>query len=189
MPVTHAYQQQFKDKDFSHSVLAGEFEECAFVGCNLANTDLTSTKFIDCVFEQCDLSLAQVPESVWQEVRFVECKLLGIRFDQSNPFLLALEFTKCQLDLASFEGLRFRQLRFEDCALIEVDFTLADLKGVTFKGCDMTRAIFDRTILEKADLTTALNYTIDPENNLLRGAKFSAPEVLRLLDKYQLKID
>jgi hypothetical protein len=51
------------------------------------------------------------------------------------------------------------------------------------------RAIFHGTTLEKADLRTALNYAIDPENNWIRKAKFSLPAVTGLLSKYEIEID
>lgn len=189
MPVTHAFQQQYKDGDFQQSGRPEEFEECTFTNCTLAEADLAGTKFIDCTFDQCDLSLANIKDSAWQDVRFTGSKLLGLRFDQCNAFLLALEFESCQLDFSSFAGLRFRHIRFAGCKMTEVDFTLADLKGVEFSDCDLSRAIFDRTLLESADFRTARNFTIDPEKNFLRGARFAVPEALRLLDKYDLRID
>jgi len=50
-------------------------------------------------------------------------------------------------------------------------------------------AIFENTILEKADFRTSLNYSIDPENNRIRKAKFSILEISGLLDKYDIEID
>ena len=43
--------------------------------------------------------------------------------------------------------------------------------------------------LEKADFRTAFNYSIDPENNRMKKAKFSPPEVVGLLNKYDIEID
>ena len=69
-----------------------------------------------------------------------------------------------------------------------VDFTEADLKGVKLTGCNFQNATFQNTNLEKADFREAKNYSIDPEQNRLKGAKFSLPEVIVLLDKYQIEI-
>jgi hypothetical protein len=43
--------------------------------------------------------------------------------------------------------------------------------------------------LEKADFSTAKNYTIDAENNKLKKAIFSLPEVIGLLSKYDIIIN
>lgn len=77
---------------------------------------------------------------------------------------------------------------FVDCNLTEVDFTEADLTGAIFRNCDLHLALFDNTILEKADLSSAVNYSINPDNNHIYKAKFAYPAVLNLLDKYQLEI-
>jgi len=43
--------------------------------------------------------------------------------------------------------------------------------------------------LENADLRTSYNYSIDPDANRIRKAKFSLPAVIGLLDKYYLDIE
>ena len=78
---------------------------------------------------------------------------------------------------------------FKDCQLREIDFSEADLSNSSFIDCDLSQAIFQNTNLEKADFRSALYYSIDPENNRLKGAKFSAAGIAGLLDKYQIKIE
>ena len=70
-----------------------------------------------------------------------------------------------------------------------MDFTESDLTGAIFSNCNLTKSLFDNTILEKADLRTAYNYSIDPENNRVKKAKFSVPGLPGLLDKYDLEIE
>jgi fluoroquinolone resistance protein len=43
--------------------------------------------------------------------------------------------------------------------------------------------------LEKADLRTAYNYSIDPSINKIKKAKFSLPGVVGLLSKYDIEIE
>jgi fluoroquinolone resistance protein len=50
-------------------------------------------------------------------------------------------------------------------------------------------ATFDNTIIEKADFRGSLNYSIDPENNRVKKAKFSLSGVDGLLGKYDIEID
>ena len=77
---------------------------------------------------------------------------------------------------------------FLKSSLREVDFTETDLRNVIMDQCDLADATFDHANLERANLSTALNYTIDPENNRISGAKFSMPGVTGLLTKYKIEI-
>lgn len=77
---------------------------------------------------------------------------------------------------------------FLDSKLIEVDFTEADLTKVNFDNCDLSGAIFERTNLEKANFNTAFNYSIDPEDNKIKGAKFSISGLAGLLENHKIII-
>jgi len=72
--------------------------------------------------------------------------------------------------------------------LQQVDFTEADLTNSIFNNCEFKSAIFERTTLEKSDFRTSYNYIIDPEKNKIKKAKFSMPEVLGLLRKYNIEV-
>ena len=43
--------------------------------------------------------------------------------------------------------------------------------------------------IEKADFRNSHNYTIDPETNSIKKAKFSLPDVIGLLSKYNIDIE
>jgi uncharacterized protein YjbI with pentapeptide repeats len=77
---------------------------------------------------------------------------------------------------------------FKNCTMHEVDFTETELMNAKFIDCDLKRTIFSRTNLEKADFQFAENYSIDSENNRVRGAIFSLEGVVGLLDKYGVKV-
>jgi uncharacterized protein YjbI with pentapeptide repeats len=139
----------------------------------LKSSDLQGKIFVECTFRSCDLSLASTARTSWRGVRFEQCKLLGLRFDQCHAFLLELAFDTCILDLGSFHGLRLRKTVFRNCRLRETDLSGADLSGASFAGCDLGGAVFDRTVLEGADLRTAHHYSIDPAKNRIRKARFS----------------
>ena len=183
------FEQEFNGQDFTKTGLPkGEYEACRFTHCELANTDLTGTRFIDCDFSACNLSLAKLPQTVFQDVVFTGCKLLGLRFDQCSGFL-SFRFDHCILNHASFYGTKLKGTHFLHTQLQEVDFTDADLATAVFDHCDLTKAVFENTALQKADFRTARHYSLDPEKNRLKGALFSLPEVIGLLDKYGIRID
>jgi hypothetical protein len=49
--------------------------------------------------------------------------------------------------------------------------------------------MFSSTNLTKADLSTAKNYHIPPEQNILKGTRFSLPEAMSLLYSMDIILD
>ena len=190
MEQVYITDETFEGIDFSSSLFKkGEYENCRFTNCNFAETNLSKITFIDCVFDNCNLSAANVNGTAFQEIQFSNCKLMGLRFEDCNTFLFAVSFTNCLLNLSTFYKLKLKNTVFTNCSLQQVDFTEADLNSAVFNNCDLLHATFDNTILEKADLRTAINFSIDPERNKLKKAKFSTASLAGLLDKYDLQID
>jgi fluoroquinolone resistance protein len=180
----------FKGIDYSVDTLPkGEYERCSFVNCSFADVDLYNITFLECEFENCNFSMAKLNNTGLKSVTFENCKLVGVQFDRCNPFLLAMRFDNCQLNLSSFYKLKLKNTHFNNCMLHEADFTETDLTGSNFENCDLLNAIFDHTILEKTDFRSSFNYSIDPETNLIKKAKFSREGVSGLLDKYQIEIE
>lgn len=167
----------------------GEYDNCTFKNCSFSEQDLSNFTFLECTFEHCDLSSAKVNGTSFKDVRFFHCKLLGINFSESNPFLLSLHFEYCMLNYASFYQLKLAKMEIINCMLEEVDFSETILTATNFIECDLRGATFDQTNIEKADFTTSINYSIDPETNRIRKAKFSREGVIGLLAKYDLIID
>ena len=190
MSKTFIDDQDFQDIDYSEQKLAkADYENCIFVNCIFSNTSLSEINFVECRFENCDLSMADISKTGFREVQFKDCKLLGLHFEHCNTFLLSVAFESCLLNLSSFYQLSLSGTKFMNCSLQEVDFGETDLTGSTFKNCDLSGAMFDRTMLEKADLRTSFNFSIDPEKNQIRKAKFSKTGIVGLLGKYDIEIE
>jgi fluoroquinolone resistance protein len=166
----------------------GEYERCSFAQCDFSEADLSDSRFVDCVFSGCNLSLVKVAHTALQDVRFSGSKLVGVSFELCRAFGLSVGFDGCILDHSSFAGLRLKKTAFRTCQLHEVDFTGCDLTESVFDRCDLLRAVFRGTLLEQADFRSAVNYSIDPEANRLRKARFSLSGVAGLLDKYGVEI-
>lgn len=167
----------------------GEYRECTFNQCDFSNADFTDCIFSDCEFTGCNASLCKLTRTGFREVRFKNCKLLGLHWEDCNSLIFNLSFDHCTLDFSSFYNLNLRETVFRHSSLKESDFTDADLSRAVFESCDLDRTIFYHTNLEKADFRSARFFTIDPEQNRLRGAKFSAGGLPGLLKKYGLEID
>lgn len=159
----------------------GEYENCTFSDCVFTGEKLSHFLFSECTFERCEISSVSVENTSFKEVTFNDCKMLGIQFENANPFLFEVEFNDCQLNLSSFYKVNLKQMNFINCSLKEVDFTEANLTEAKLIECDLSLAVFDRTNLSKADLTSAHNFQIDPTNNTVKKAKFSAEGALGLL--------
>jgi uncharacterized protein YjbI with pentapeptide repeats len=78
---------------------------------------------------------------------------------------------------------------FLNTSLQEVDFTESDLRNTILDQCNLLSATFDHTNLERANLSSAINYSIDPENNRVQGARFSLSSVAGLLNRYNIVIE
>jgi len=70
-----------------------------------------------------------------------------------------------------------------------VDFSQADLTEAVFEQCDLLGAVFDFTTLVKTDFRTSFNYSIHPENNKIKKARFSREGIAGLLDRYDIIIE
>lgn len=191
-------EKTFDRVDFTHSPLSkGEYEYCKFVSCNFTQSDLSGINFLECEFSGCNLSLVVLERSSLKEIKFKDCKMLGLNFGNCDPFRFIVHFDTCILNHSSFSNLtspvkqrvRFRQTVFKNSLLHEVDFTECDLSSAVFDNCDLTRTIFELTILEKADFRSSFNYSIDPESNRIKKAKFSQSGIAGLLEKYDIEID
>jgi fluoroquinolone resistance protein len=189
--LQNRYEDRHLEKiDFTTSPLPiGEYDTCSFVGCNFSNADLRNFVFVECEFTECNFSVCRTENTSFKNARFNRCKLVGMRFDYCDPFLFQVNFEHCSLRLSSFYRLKLKHTTFESCGLEEVDFTEADLTGSTLSGCDIRFAAFNNTILEKVDFRNSFHWSIDPENNRIKGAKFSLNNIGGLLDKYKIVIE
>lgn len=185
-----AENKLFERVDYTVSPLGrGEYENCTFKNCNFYNTDLSSIIFRGCLFDGCDLSLVKTKHTTFNDIRFANCKLLGVQFSECNSFLLSFRFENCILKLAVFYKLKLKNIVYSNCNMQEADFTEADLSGSEFENCDLYRTVFYGTNLEKADFRSSFNYSFDPERNRIKKARFSRLGVTGLLEKYNIEIE
>ena len=184
--MEHFDEQTFESQS---SLERGEYEYCTFRDCDLANLDFQEYKFIECEFVNCNLSNANINQTYLQDVLFNNCKMLGLNFDRCNPFGFGVRFNHCVKDHSTFYGVNLTQSAFNNCHMHEVDFTEAVMTGIVITNCDLLNAHFENSNLEKADFASSINYSINPEINKLKAARFSLPDVIGLLDKYGIKVE
>lgn len=184
-----AEDQTYDKIDFRATPLQkSDYDHCMFVKVEFSGVDLSGIKFIDCQFSGCNLTTVQMAHTVFRDVLFKDCKMMGLRFDTADKFGLSFRFEDCILDHSSFYQTELKKTIFIRTQLKQADLTGCDLTEAVFDHCDLAGATFEHTVLEKADLRTAFNYAIDPEMNRIKRAKFSLAGVAGLLGKYDIEI-
>ncbi len=190
MERTYIQDKKFEKEDIAtRPLVIADYENCVFNSCDLSNMDLAERVFLDCEFISCNISSAKLYKTAFKIVNFKDCKLLGLHFEDCDDFLFEVAFDNCQLNLSSFYKMKMKNTKFKSCNLSEVDFTETNLTNAVFENCELMGAKFEHTSLENADLKTARNYSIDPELNKIKKAKFSIHGIAGLLDKYDIEID
>jgi fluoroquinolone resistance protein len=183
-------EKTFSNKNFSEKKITGrEFDRCIFTNCDFSSCSISQSDFIDCLFDNCNFSMANLNHSGLKNCDFINSKLVGMDFSVCNDFLFSVNFKNCQLDYSTFFQKKMKKTKFIECSLKEVDFSEVELTESIFMTCDLLGAVFENTILVKADLRGALNYNIDPEQNKIKKAKFAYPGLIGLLDKYEIIIE
>lgn len=185
--------QTFKGITWERSQLVSvEFDECTFIDCSFVESQFVNCKFSECTFQRCDLTMAQLAGSLFASPVFEESKLVGIDWTLAAwpPLRLqnALRFSRCAMGHSTFIGLKLSRMQLTDCTAANVDFREADLSKVDFSGTDLSASMFHHTELAGADLSRARNYQIRPADNNLKGAKFSLPEAITLLQNLGIKL-
>ena len=190
MERNYVEDKDFEQIDFSEKPLGlADYDNCTFINCNFSDTDLSKQNFSECTFKGCNLSMTKLGNTVFNDAQFKDCKMLGLHFEDCNQFLLTVSFEDCSLNLSSFYKVNLKKTVFRNTSLNEVDFTETDLTSTLFDNCNLLLAAFVNAILEKADLRTAYNYSIDPELNKIKKARFSTNGIAGLLNKYDILID
>ena len=181
---------EFDNKDFTnHGIPVGEYEDCSFVNCNFSQIDLSNFIFINCHFIGSNLSLVKLINTVFREVVFKECKMIGLFFDAVNPFGLSCSFDTCNISNSSFYKVKLKSTKFSNSILGDVDFTESDLSGSVLQNCDLTNALFDQSNLEKVDFRSSFNYAIDLDRNKMKKSQHSLQSIHGLLYKHDIIID
>ena len=160
------------------------FEACTFKNCDLTEANFYGCDFVKCTFDNCNLSMVKFAKIGLDNINFIDCKMVGADFSNTKDFLFGVNFANCILDYATFMKKKNRKAKFESCSLKGADFSEADLTDSKFIKCDLSAAVFMRSVLNGVNFSSAFNYTIDPEKNNLRKAKFSTTGLAGLLENY-----
>ena len=164
------------------------FEEQIFEGLDLDLNQFLDFNFEDCEFHSCKFNNVNFTGAKLQNVSFMDCKFTGIDFSVLSKFLIEMHFKNCVLEICTFYKQKLTDLSFSNSVLKECDFDACDLQKVSFHETELSGTTFVNCDLRHADFRTANNYFFALEQNKVKGAKFSQPDVLSFLSPFGLKI-
>ena len=183
------YDQLFDAVEMLPQLFVGHtFESCTFKKLNLSKQPLNSATFINCTFADCNLSTIDTRNTTFNDVDFRQCIVSHLDFGKCNPFGFHVDFQGCQLDYSIFLNRNLKKTLFSDCSLREAHFLNSDLAGSVFKNCNLELAKFAECNLTQVDFSTSYNLQLDPDDNVLKKARFSLYNLPGLLTKYELVI-
>jgi fluoroquinolone resistance protein len=147
--------------------------------------------FVDCVFRDCDLGVLLADDCVWRDVAFERCRMQGVDWRAPKGAGLGnqLRFDGCFLRYGVFMAAHLPRVKFANSDLRETEFSDADLTGASFAGCDLSGARFHNARLTEADFRGAQGYDLDVTTKLIKGATFSMPEAVRLLNGLDITVE
>lgn len=176
----------------SDKVSDKQFYNCQFKRCDFTDTEFNHCRFEESTFTDCNLSLLKVTGSKFRNVMFKTCKLIGIDWTRANwpniQISSTMDFDECSLNDSSFFGLCLIEIKMEGCQIQGVDFSEANCEEASFIQSDLLNSRFNKTNLNKADFTDAVNYSINVFDNQVSKAKFSLPEATSLLASLDIEV-
>ncbi|WP_297507111.1 pentapeptide repeat-containing protein [Flavobacterium sp.] len=189
MSYNYIYDQNFTGKVLSQADIQDtEFENCTFIDCDFTTCFFRNVTFVGCNFLHCNFKAAPINHTSFRGVWFTSCNLTSVNFAMTDQVIYEFHFKDCLLDYSQFYKLKLKNIQFIHCSMIAVDFMTTDLSGALFDACNLRRTVFSDTNLEKADFYTSYDYSIDPEKNKIKKARFSLFGLKGLLEKYELNI-
>lgn len=187
------YDHEFTDLCLPRTEFDAQlFDGCTFTGCDFSESLFNRCSFRDCCFITCNLSVVKIGYSRFADVAFEHCKVVGVDWTQGQWPRLALgsplSFKHCVIDASSFYGLQLKDCVIENCHAHDVDFRSADFSGTDFSATDLLNSMFASTKLIGANFFSAINYSIDINNNQIKQARFCRFEAVRLLESLDIEL-
>lgn len=175
------------------SLRGEEYADCTFTRCRWQDLRVENCSFANCTFAGCQWSGVVFSFSQMREGRFTGCAFRGIAWGGlqgksalARPLAAA---ENCMFQYNDFSGMALAGFDFSSCQFRDCRFDSCRLTGADFNGVRLGESQFTRCTLDRADFRDAQGYVIAPADNTLKGARFSFPDVVRLLDGTGIKIE
>lgn len=170
-----------------------ELYGCTFVNCTFMDMTVYNCKISECTFIRCNIVS---PKCRFTTIRLASLEDSTVRnvdwsgFSGSGFINEPLyRISRCLLQYNRFGSMQLRKFRFSSNELKDCIFSDCNLTDSIFKDSDLTNTEYVRCDLTRADFRDSFGYRINVNSNNVKGAKFSAPEALRLLDCFGIMVE
>ena len=187
-------QGQVFSGDEANGLLEGvEFNDCTFRNCRWNGVRIKNCSFLGCTFVGCAMSGVVFSFCQMRDAWLENCSFRNIAWGGlQGKSALAQPFTSardCMFQYNEFTGMALAGFDFSSNSFSECTFDDCKLGGTSFRGVRLGRTQFSRCELSKADFRDAESYAIDLSTNTMKGARFSFPDVVALLDSTGINIE
>jgi len=175
----------YENETFEDVVWSDDLDNIEFYKCTFKNSSFQSSRLIECSFDscefiQCNLSLIEIKYTSFIDVKFTDCKILGVNWSTAGGFFSA-SYDGCILNNNFFSDMNLTRFKFSSCYFVEASFFNTKMMHSVFDECDLSRCQFHQVDLSFANFTTSRNYYMNAATNTLRNTAFSLPEAVSLL--------
>lgn len=186
--------QTFSGENFRQTTIENyEFEDCDFENCRFEECKIIRCTFKNCRFYNCTVITLTSQYSEVKNVSLKKCSLIGVHWEELLPSgrygYVIEKMETCYLKYNTFADMAFRKFTFSDNAIQESIFQNCDLTESSFRCCVLEGTQFEGCDIRKADFRESSGYLINITTNKIKNAKFSYPEVIRLLDALEIQIE
>lgn len=169
----HLGSSVLADRAFDLIEIAG----CRFTGTGLSGSLWRRCSLRDCAFDGCDLANSTLERTGLRRVNVAGARLTGFTAGQAPHW--DLSFTDCQAELSVWRQVRMERVRFQGCRLSRSDWGGSTLTDVAFEDCDLTGADFSQCRM-KSVLFRGCRYEGIRGLDGFRGASVDAGDLLDL---------
>lgn len=168
--------------------VSDEFYGCTFKNCLFDNSFINDCAFSECKFYDCTFKSMTFMDCEVHLCEFYDSNLIGINWDdftdgQRDGFADPIEkMENCLCKSNVFPGLNFAKCNFKKSQIIESSFLNCNLKEADFNSCNLDNTTFSDCECSKADFRNSTGWVIPLTSNSIKGARFSFPEVVNLLN-------
>ena len=170
-----------------------EFIDCTFEGCRWNGVRVQNCTFSGCRVVRCQLSAVVFSFCLMKDAVMEGCAFRGIAWGGlQGRSALVQPFSRlknCVFQYNEFAGMALAGFDFSSCEFRECVFDECKLTGAGFHGVPLGRTSFSRCDLQRADFRMAEAYAINPADNRMKGARFSFPDVVALLEGTGIQIE
>lgn len=186
------FEEKIANKLIENTIIDNEdpmgmsIDSCIFRNVKFSNCSLQNIDLIDTRFENCDLSNIDFSRGSIHRVEFIGCKLLGARFDECS--LMNVLFQGVVGKYSNFAFAKFKGANILNCNFQEVVFQQVKKEKIVFIDTDLTNSYFNKTSLDKIDLTTCEITGIDVQIDDIAGAIVTPMQALDLTRLMRLTV-